>query len=96
MPGSLTTKGPKSIAKKKTVDLVIFACLDYREFVILGLFTKFRTRKLSISMIGSTIIIIFREILIFANSSFSRNSRKLKPREYYQIYSINNNIVSKL
>ena len=30
----------------------------------------------------------FREILQFENLSSSRNSRKLKPREYYQIYSI--------
>ena len=27
-----------------TVDLVIFACLNFREFIILGLFTKFRIR----------------------------------------------------
>ena len=30
----------------------------------------------------------FREILEFANLSSSRNSRKLKSREYYLIYSI--------
>ena len=41
-----------------TVDLVIFACLDFREFVILELYTKSRIRELSISMIVSTIIII--------------------------------------
>ena len=29
-----------------------FACLDFRKFVILGLFTKSRIRELSISMIG--------------------------------------------
>ena len=40
-----------------TVDLVIFACLGFREFVILELFTKSRIRELSISMIGSAIII---------------------------------------
>ena len=28
-----------------TVDLVIFACLNFREFLILGLFTKFRIRE---------------------------------------------------
>ena len=28
------------------VDLVIFACLNFREFLILGLFTKFRIRKI--------------------------------------------------
>ena len=38
-----------------TVGLVIFACLDFREFVILGLFTKSRIGELSISMIGSAI-----------------------------------------
>ena len=27
-----------------TVDLVIFACLNFREFLILGLFTRFRIR----------------------------------------------------
>ena len=27
-----------------TVDLVIFACLNFRAFLILGLFTKFRVR----------------------------------------------------
>ena len=28
-----------------TVDLVIFACLNFREFLILWLFTKFRIRE---------------------------------------------------
>ena len=41
-----------------TVDLVIFACLGFREFVILGLYTKSRIRQLSIQMIGSAIIIV--------------------------------------
>ena len=40
-----------------TVDLVIFACLDFREFVILRHFTKYRIRELSILMIGRIIII---------------------------------------
>ena len=31
-----------------TVDIVIFVCLDFREFVILGLFTSARIRELSI------------------------------------------------
>ena len=30
-----------------TVDLVIFACLHFREFLILGLFTKFKIRVFS-------------------------------------------------
>ena len=42
-----------------TVDLVIFACLDFREFVIWGLFTKSRILKCSILMISITLIIIF-------------------------------------
>ena len=40
---------------KYCIDPVIFACLDFREFVILGLFTNSR---LSISMIDSFIITI--------------------------------------
>ena len=52
-----------------TVDLVIFACLDFREFVVLGLFTRSRIRKLSISMIGSDHNDNFHEILKFTNLS---------------------------
>ena len=40
------------------MDLVIFACLDFREFVTLGFFTKSRIRELSMSMLDSGIIII--------------------------------------
>ena len=67
-----------------------FACLDFREFVVLGLFTKFRIRELSISMIGSTHDIIFCKILKFTSLLSSQNVQKLKPREYwaYQIYVI--------
>ena len=38
-----------SISKKYgcTVDLVILACFNFREFIILGLFTKFRIREFS-------------------------------------------------
>ena len=54
---------------KNTVDRVIFACLDFREFVILGLFAMSRIRELSILMIGSTII---RRIVIFARLLNSR------------------------
>ena len=53
-----------------TVNLVILACLNFRELLIFGLFAKFR----------------IREIIEFASLSSSRNLRKLKPREYYQIY----------
>ena len=49
-----------------TVDLVISACLDFREFVILGLFMKARICQLSISMIAGAII---RKIFVrFLNS----------------------------
>ena len=41
-----------------TVDVVMFACLDFREFVTLGFLTKSRIRELSMSMIDSAIIII--------------------------------------
>ena len=34
-----------------TVDLVIFACLNFRKFVIFGLFVKSTIRKLSILII---------------------------------------------
>ena len=71
-----------------TVDLIIFACLNFREFVILVLFTKSIIRELSILMIGSAHNNNFCEIIKFASLSSSRISRKLKPREYEQIYSI--------
>ena len=51
---------------------MIFACSDFREFVILELCTKSRIRELSISMIGRAIIIIIsrdsqiREFVLFA------------------------------
>ena len=54
------------------VDMVIFACLDFREFVICGLFTftKYKIRKFSISMISIT-----RIIIIFAKSAKNKTSR---------------------
>ena len=55
-----------------TVDPVIFACLHFRELLIFN--EVYNSR-------------IFIFLLEFANLSSSRNSRKLKPREYYQIYS---------
>ena len=67
------------------MDQVIFACLDFRDFVILGLFTKSRIYELSISMIESAYNNKFHKIIKFANLA---SLRKLKPREYYQIYSI--------
>ena len=56
------------------VDLVIFACLDFREFVICGLFTftKYKIRKFSISMLSIT-----RIIIIFAGSAKNKTSRIL-------------------
>ena len=72
---------------RPTVDLVIFASSNFREFLILGLLTKFRIRKFFFFF--SIYYNNFREILEFANLSSSRNSRKLKPCEYYpQIHSI--------
>ena len=55
-----------------TVDLVIFACLNYREFFILGLFAKVRIRELSFFSSSAIIIIIFARFL---------NSRICPPRE---------------
>ena len=70
-----------------TVYLVIFACSNICKFLILELFTKFRIREFSFFFRSDIIIVIFAR---FWNSNFSssRNSRKLKPREYYQIYII--------
>ena len=65
-----------------TVDLVIFACLNSREFQILGLFTKFRIREFAFFYSRAMIIIIFTT---FLNLFSSQNQ---KPREYYQIYSM--------
>ena len=52
-----------------TVDLVIFTCLDFREFFILKFFTKSRLCELSISMIGSAYNNNFLAFLKFANLS---------------------------
>ena len=41
-----------------TVNLVIFTCLNFREFLILGLFTKFRIREFIFSVRSAIIIII--------------------------------------
>ena len=41
-----------------SVDLVIFACLNFREFMILGLFTKFRIREFSIFFSSAIVLII--------------------------------------
>ena len=46
-----------------TVDLVIFASLNFREFLILGLFTKFRIREFTFFFSSVIIIIIFARFL---------------------------------
>ena len=57
----------------KIVDLVIFVCLTFCEFLIWGLFVKFRMREFLFSIIlFSIIIIIFVRFL---------NSRICPPRE---------------
>ena len=62
--------GPTII--QHTVDLVIFTCLNFREFLILGHFTKIRIRELSFFISSVVIIIIFVRFL---------NSRICSPRE---------------
>ena len=70
------------------MDLVIFACLDFREFVILGLFTKSRNRELSISMIDSSFIIKIsrdskiREFVLLAKFAKIKPSRILPDLQY--------------
>ena len=71
-----------------TVESGTFACLNFREFVILGLFTKSRIRELLISMIGSAPNNNIREILKFAHLSLlakfakSKTSRILPDLQY--------------
>ena len=68
----------KKRVSANTVDPIIFACLNCREFLVLGLFTKFRIREFLFFFSSAIIIIFFARFL---------NWRKLKPRKYYQIYS---------
>ena len=82
----LAPRASKKHIKKVDDTVVIFACLDFQEFLLLGFFAKSRIWELSISMIGSTIIII-SGIPKFTNCPSLQNSRKLKPLKYYQIYS---------
>ena len=35
-----------------TADLVIFVCLNFREFLLLALFTKFRIREFSFFLVA--------------------------------------------
>ena len=79
-----------------TVDLVIFAYLDFREFVILGLSTKSRIHELSISIISSAIIIIIscdsqiREFVLLAKIKTSRISISRLCSILYSIHFISN------
>ena len=73
-----STKVNNMLDKNSTVDLVFFGCLDFREFVIVGLFTKSRIQEFAISLIGIGHNNNFREILKFGNLSSSQNSQILK------------------
>ena len=57
-----------------TVHLVIFACSNFREFPMLGLFTKFKILEFSFIFSSAIIIIIFAG---FLNSQI-RPSRKIR------------------
>ena len=54
------------------VDLVIFACLNFREFSIFGLLTNFRIHKFSFFFSTAIIKIIVREILEFALANYAK------------------------
>ena len=58
----MTTSDPSNF-KIYTVDLVIFACLDFYAFIILRLFVMSRICELLMSMIGGTIITTFVRLL---------------------------------
>ena len=73
-----------------------FRVFKFLRICDLRFFWKSAIRELSISMISSAHDNISREILKFANLSSSRDSRKLKPLEYYQIYSILDNNTSQV
>ena len=62
------------------VDLVIFARLDFREFVIWGLLTKSRILKCSISVISITLIII-----IFAKFAKNKTLRSTDSDENWPV-----------
>ena len=55
------------------MDLVIFACLDFREFVIFELLAKSRIRELPILMIGSAIIMINSFLRIYRPREICEN-----------------------
>ena len=74
-----------AMIKYTTVDLVTFACLNFRKFLTLGLVATFRIREFSFFYSGTIIIIIFAR---FLNSRICPPSRKLNPREIYRMYSI--------
>ena len=62
---------PSGVARN-TVYLVILACLNFREFLILRLFTKFRILEFSFFFSRTILIILFARFL---------NSRICPPRE---------------
>ena len=64
-----------------TIDLVIFACLNFRKFPIFLLFTKFRIRDFSFFFSKAIIIIIFEKFL---------NLRICPPREIRENYYLAN------
>ena len=64
-----------------TVYLVIFACSNIREFLILGLFTKFRIREFSFFFRSDIIIVIFAR---FWNSNFAKiKTTRILPDLHY-------------
>ena len=63
------------------MDLVIFVCFNFREFLIFVLFTKFRIRDFSFFFSRAIIIIIFARFL---------NSRICLPRKICENYSLVN------
>ena len=57
---------------KHTEDMVIFACFNFREFLISGFFTKFRIREFLFLFSSAIMKIIFARFL---------NARMCPPRE---------------
>ena len=50
---------------KHTEDMVIFACLNFREFLISGFFTKFRIREFSFLFSSAIMNITRSAVLLF-------------------------------
>ena len=60
-----------------TVDLVIFACLNFRAFMICGLLTKFRICEFLFFFSSPFIIIIFKKFVLLAKFAKIKTSRIL-------------------